>query len=230
MPFKMMESAHVDENEWPTLDGRPVAFESTEGEQDWEILAPDESSSSTESNQEEGVLVDSELACVRMMHSASSPSLYHPYVMIGAPKAPPPLDDTSFALVPGPKPAVSFASTTLSFRDAILSRPSSTVIEGEEQDFPGRRTSLQQRGCVKPRCVVKPIRRCSKSTGDLLSLIHEEEEVMGVTDAMDYYHRKNSGVKNRASGLKKRPDEVKRKEIIIQKKGLQRRVNSVKGS
>lgn len=97
------------------------------------------------------------------------------------------------------------------------------------------------------KLVVTPIKRCTKSTGDLQSLsrIHEtsehddamgggggggfgdiaehhEDEVLGDTDAMDFYHRKAKGVQNRASGKMIRPDEAKRKEISVHKKDVQR--------
>jgi len=51
--------------------------------------------------------------------------------------------------------------------------------------------------------------------------IHEEE-VLGETDASDYYHRKNVGRASRTNGLKLRPDEAKRKVFIVAKKDAQR--------
>ena len=102
---------------------------------------------------------------------------------------------------------------------------------------------------AKIRLVVTPIKRCSHSTGDLKSLtsIHEhvgddgyddggggggggdgghsplESEVLGSTDAMDFYHRKEHGARSRASGQMERPDEAKRKEISMYKKEVQRK-------
>mmetsp|Transcript_15658 Transcript_15658/g.28295 ORF Transcript_15658/g.28295 Transcript_15658/m.28295 type:complete len:485 (+) Transcript_15658:349-1803(+) len=48
-------------------------------------------------------------------------------------------------------------------------------------------------------------------------------EVMGDTDAMDYYARKEQGVRSCSKKKKERPDEAKRKEIIMHKKDLQRK-------
>jgi hypothetical protein len=74
---------------------------------------------------------------------------------------------------------------------------------------------------------VTPIKRCSRSTGDLQALA-EEEEVLGETDAMEYYSRKSMGASGRVNGLKERPDEAKRKEIIMYKKDLQRQTQSAR--
>ena len=98
-----------------------------------------------------------------------------------------------------------------------------------------------------------PIRRCAKSTGNLRALDHiqehhddEEEDccgggggggggfgggpisendhdVLGDTDAADFYHRKNKGAQNRVAGEKIRPDELKRKEISQYKRDAQRK-------
>jgi hypothetical protein len=47
-------------------------------------------------------------------------------------------------------------------------------------------------------------------------------EVLGDTDAMDYYHRKDKGSQSTVNKKKERPDEAKRKEISMYKKELQR--------
>lgn len=109
-----------------------------------------------------------------------------------------------------------------------------------------RLEAVQRRKTTKTRIIVTPIKRCAKSTGDLRSLvIHEEEEgygggggggggiiheeeVLGESDAMEYYNRKSHGSKGRANGRKQRPDEAKRKEFIIHKKNAQRRAQGVK--
>lgn len=48
-------------------------------------------------------------------------------------------------------------------------------------------------------------------------------EVMGDTDAMDYYHRKEQGSRSTSNKKKERPDEAKRREIIMHKKEMQRK-------
>lgn len=103
-----------------------------------------------------------------------------------------------------------------------------------------RRDALKRRKMNRPRLVVNPIQRCAKSTGDLRSLIiHEgdeeggdcggggggviyEDEIMGETDAMEFYNRKSKGSSSRSNGKKLRPDEAKRKMYIVHKKNAQR--------
>lgn len=46
--------------------------------------------------------------------------------------------------------------------------------------------------------------------------------VIGESDAMDYYQRKEHGSKSAVNKKKERPDEAKRREIIMYKKNLQR--------
>jgi len=48
-------------------------------------------------------------------------------------------------------------------------------------------------------------------------------DVEGDTDAMDYYHRKDHGVRSTSNKKKERPDEAKRREIIMHKKDMQRK-------
>jgi len=101
-----------------------------------------------------------------------------------------------------------------------------------------RKEAAERRKANRPKLVINPIKRCAKSTGDLRSLvIHEEpeddgfgggggtiheEEVLGETDAMEFYSRKTKGNLNRQNGKKIRPDEAKRKDWIIHKKNAQR--------
>eukprot|EP00565_Helicotheca_tamesis_P002767 CAMPEP_0185733102 /NCGR_PEP_ID=MMETSP1171-20130828/18406_1 /TAXON_ID=374046 /ORGANISM="Helicotheca tamensis, Strain CCMP826" /LENGTH=248 /DNA_ID=CAMNT_0028402737 /DNA_START=166 /DNA_END=912 /DNA_ORIENTATION=- len=138
-----------------------------------------------------------------------------------------------------------------SFKDAILLNAEETTKEEEKKKQHAekiRQESKRTRARAKPRLVVTPIKRCAKSTGDLKSLtkIHEyheddeaggsgggggaggciaeeaHEEILGDTDAMDFYHRKAKGFSNRKNGLKERPDEAKRKEISVYKRDMQR--------
>lgn len=48
-------------------------------------------------------------------------------------------------------------------------------------------------------------------------------DILGDTDAMDFYHRKEQGSKSTANKKKERPDEAKRREIIMHKKEMQRK-------
>ncbi|EJK46056.1 hypothetical protein THAOC_35298 [Thalassiosira oceanica] len=53
--------------------------------------------------------------------------------------------------------------------------------------------------------------------------------VLGDTDAMDFYHRKEAGSKSTHNKKKERPDEAKRKEISMHKKDMQRKKQAEKG-
>merc|ERR1740124_1270501 len=57
-----------------------------------------------------------------------------------------------------------------------------------------------------------------------------EEEVLGETDALEYYNRKKSGRVGRSKGLRLRPDEAKRKDCIVAKKDAQRKGQKVGNS
>ena len=48
-------------------------------------------------------------------------------------------------------------------------------------------------------------------------------DVLGETDAMDFYHRKDKGSKGTSNKKKLRPDEAKRRDIIMHKKEMQRK-------
>jgi hypothetical protein len=54
------------------------------------------------------------------------------------------------------------------------------------------------------------------------------DQVMGDTDAMDFYHRKEKGSQATSNKKKERPDEAKRKEISMYKKELQREKQQLK--
>jgi hypothetical protein len=214
----MMESTSVNESEWPRLDGLPVE----EPHDDWELLGAD-ADPANERQPEKVVVVETHPAR-KLRHSASSPDLRHIHFLEDAGEdtaeenASSKDDGSSFAMVSGPKSIVSFSSTTISFRDAIMKGNK----EGKAEEEPVAPLPVKQRR-VKPKFVVKPIKRCTKSTGDLLGMIHEgEDDVLGDTDAMDFYHRKAAGAKNRTSGLRMRPDEAKRKAFTMSKKAMQR--------
>jgi hypothetical protein len=102
-----------------------------------------------------------------------------------------------------------------SFRDAVLLKTSS-----EQTEAPSSAVQACSKK-MKPKIVVTPIKRCARSTGDLRSLVIHEE-VLGESDAMDYYHRKAQGASGRMNSLKLRPDEAKRKHFTLQKKKMQR--------
>lgn len=112
-----------------------------------------------------------------------------------------------------------------------------------------RKEAAERRKANRPKLVISAIKRCTKSTGDLRSMIiHEEPEdgeydgggggggvihehdVLGDTDAMEFYSRKSKGSLNRQNGSKTRPDEAKRKEMIIHKKNAQRKAQQARAA
>lgn len=116
-----------------------------------------------------------------------------------------------------------------------------------------QKEAMRRRKTNKPKLVVSPIKRCARSTGDLTKLMSiqegddkfqdtvadggsistssfiqnqtpiHEEEVMGETDAEEFYNYKSMGSVSRKNSLKIRPDEAKRKQFIMHKRGSQRR-------
>ena len=237
MLSSMMTSSQMNGKDWPVLGGR-----NSEGN-DWELLDPTEEESSADTpHHQEVVVMGTNRVKRQLRHCASSPNL-NQYDFLDAveeeggsgedheEESRPNKDDSSYSMVSGPKSVMSMSSG-FSFRDAILSPSKNDDMEGQQQSMTvagvaGAAPAQTQRRVFKPKFVVKPIRRCSKSTGDLQSLhkIAEEEDVLGETDAMDFYHRKAAGARNRTSGLKMRPDEMKRKEITLYKKALQQSKN-----
>ena len=132
---------------------------------------------------------------------------------------------SSAAIVDLPSTSSTAYKCIPSFRDAILARTEAST-ELKESCI---ESSASRPNKIKPKIVVTPIKRCAKSTGDLRSLvIHEEKDVLGETDAMEYYHRKAHGASGRVNSLKLRPDEAKRKQFTLQKKNMQREQQAAK--
>jgi len=138
-------------------------------------------------------------------------------------------------------------STTMrrvpSFKDAILLNAEEQRNEGQlkkEQQEKARTEAYKNRPRPKNiKFVVTPIKRCSKSTGDLRRLVKVEDDddyyggggggngatndlVLGDSDAAEFYASKGHARVSRRNGQKLRPDEAKRKEMIIFKKNAQR--------
>jgi hypothetical protein len=229
-------------NDWPALPpgaNSPVR----QAEDDWELLSSDEDvlaaeNDSTSSAEEEKmadphgrVIINHKL----LHHAASSPNLrvFAKHVTEAdedsAATPEQKVDDaSSFAMVSTVDSVWSTATGGgKSFRDALFASP---IREDGADDAEEAATSTKvapssaPRRYRKPKIVVAPIHRCSKSTGDLrsLALIHEEGDVLGDTDATEYYHRKTKGAQGRSNGMKLRPDEAKRKEFAVNKRKVQR--------
>ena len=160
-------------------------------------------------------------------------------------------EDDSFALVSDPPSVLTITTTTLagsvSWADLAGARlqhhptsPSTTPPHATRINNAKSRSEARVR--IQPKFVVvhtpsfQPMRRCSKSTGDLQVLVAPMEDddydddahgggvaaVTGACDAMEFYNRKAAGAVARTNGLKLRPDERARKQIIMNKKSEQR--------
>jgi hypothetical protein len=154
------------------------------------------------------------------------------------------------------------SSMTVSFRDAILlSSPTTeqtttsyrTVAASAIQPTTNTQRSpiRQPRTRIQPKIVVvqspstplKNMRRCSKSTGDLLGLTISEEFDMsnatGISSATtqitntdrfyedEVYYHKAMGATSRMNSLKLRVDEAQRKAMILYKKDRQRQSSAM---
>lgn len=237
--------------EWPSLGaslGQPTPSLTTPAADEWEMLSPDTSAIVEDNNNEdddsdnnnttpaiEVVMGPPPLPSFRPItrhNSQSAPDLREmddetagssSVVMVDDHGG----EDESGVLVSNPWNS----NNKVSFKDAILS-PSKHVLDSSTE---APATLPRARNKIKSRYVVTAIKRCAKSTGDLraLAAMQAENELddddhgggggdMGATDAMEYYNRKSHGAHGRSNGMKQRPDEAKRKQMIVQKKNLQR--------
>ena len=206
------ESNESDEM-WPTLNeahgGVADVPPSPPEDNGWEIVRQND-------DEDEAIEIEVLPTSMRKLrHCASSPDLRSIGRTLEA-------VDEDVTIDSSDSSAVLVSTKTTSFRDAILS-PSKTTSDETKQQDPAENAAPQTRpNKIKPKIVVTPIRRCSKSTGDLRTLVIDENEVLGESDAMDYYHRKEMGASGRINSLKVRPDEAKRRSITMYKKQMQR--------
>merc|ERR1712176_613923 len=123
-----------------------------------------------------------------------------------------------------------------SFKDAILLNMNKPTSQGDKKCKTGGRNSY--RPFQKANLVVTPIKRRFMSTNDLGALSNTEQlidggstgagfanndnEINGESDASEFYARKIHGSVSRRNSRRIRPDEAKRKQMIIFKKELQR--------
>lgn len=142
-------------------------------------------------------------------------------------------DETSMAwsgmdLVSEAPSVPSVGSNKLSFKDAILQQP----VQVHSHSSTATKQKPSKKAFKTTFVVVKPVSqksstgmmRNSQSMGNLRALDHiqEDHEVLGDTDAGDFYKRKEKGATARQNGQKQRPDEAKRLQITMAKKGMQK--------
>ena len=124
----------------------------------------------------------------------------------------------------------------VSFRDIVLSQVhglADEVVDPHQPSPQQHNMTLSNNSKPRPRFVVTAApnlttmqRRRGRqydSTPNLRSSLSLDENlILGETDAMEFYHRKAKGFVGHKNGLRMRPDEAKRKDITMYKKGLQR--------
>lgn len=213
-----MSSSNLDKSKetWPTLNqahGSTNNAETTENEDEWEIVCQDDD----RDNAIEIQVVPP--AMRKLRHCSSSPDLRFIGRALESVSEDDHDEDVTIDTIDSSGVLVSKKLT--SFRDAILAQSADTPDEKKQEETSKNFPTRQKK--IKPKLVVTPIKRCSRSTGDLQSLVIHENEVLGESDAMDYYYRKSVGAANRVNGLKMRPDEAKRKSMILNKKKAQQR-------
>lgn len=143
------------------------------------------------------------------------------------------LESSSMVFISGPPSVVSAqscwsTSSKVSFKDAILKEKA----KHPDDKLPVPVKQVPKPMKIKPKFVVKPIKRCAKSMVDLRSLdriaetneddVYSNGAILGDTDAQLYYNQKAQGVIGRKNGRKTRPDEAKRLQITMAKKEDQR--------
>eukprot|EP00557_Chaetoceros_sp_GSL56_P004420 CAMPEP_0176499100 /NCGR_PEP_ID=MMETSP0200_2-20121128/12723_1 /TAXON_ID=947934 /ORGANISM="Chaetoceros sp., Strain GSL56" /LENGTH=308 /DNA_ID=CAMNT_0017897449 /DNA_START=268 /DNA_END=1194 /DNA_ORIENTATION=- len=156
---------------------------------------------------------------------------------------------------PSMKKVPSFKDIIMLNANARLEEEKKKKELSDQHEEKMRDLAMRRRKSTKPKLVVNTIKRCAKSTGDLRSLvIHEdpeddgyggggggggggimgnvihEDEILGDTDATEFYSRKSKGSLSRHNHAKIRPDEAKRKEMILYKKNAQRMAQQEKAS
>lgn len=224
--------AEMNDHEWPSL-------KQPHKRDEWELLDPDEHDHAPEEHNLSGdssfeVVIEADIPSPRRLHhSNSSPNLSSSTILkspvrehnLGAVMEDE--EESSFAMVSSPPSVWTATSTTttgnLNYRNAILAATSEETTTAEE---PVTSPRSKKNGLRKfqPRIVVVPtpprMRRCSRSTGDLPTLMLDDQET-----ANEFYQQKSMGMSSYSVGRKQRPDEMKRRNLIIQKKDRQRKGN-----
>lgn len=243
----MVESAALDEDDWPSLSKFKL------DDEDWEMLiqetavTPDNPAfemvidHAEEELKQESTAVNHKIFrhCVSSPNQLSANASFWMYLLDAVAEV---QESDSFSLISGPA-SVMTASTGMmvSFRDAVLATPRRAAAEPARSQLPlTLQPTRQQRSRVQPRFVVvaPPLtanRRSLKSTENSKSSdpavvdAHDEDKgcdlgSWGDCYTMEYYNRKAHGSASRCNGLKLRPDEVFYRGRFLVRKEIQQQV------
>lgn len=232
-PRLRLADAQITEDDWemvpdkaPASPPPQVKFELTKSQ----VVRQDELQEQQQPKSEETYKVNPKC----LLHSQSSPNL-RDYTIEESDsdsefehvEAQVSQDDASsdYSLVSGPPSVNSIWSSRISFKDALLKKEDEDApasIPENSADAPSKKPHGQRIKKIKPKFVVQEVTpmKHAKSMGDLSKL--DEDDVMGDTDAHEYYSRKAQGSLGRRNGRKQRPDEKKRLEMSMNKKNAQR--------
>lgn len=226
--------SHVGTYSFQHDDGDPDPLEFPEltpqdnsGDEEWELV-PKVQFELTDAQQSQKVKKSNPKM---LLHSQSSPNL-RDYVIeesdseddfseVALSKATQD-DASSFSMLSSSPSVNSIWSSRISFKDALLKKDESVQAVPENKSTKHHHHHQPRIKKVKPQFVVAtvaPIKH-AKSTGDLSTLL--EEDILGDTDASDFYARKAHGSLGRKNAKKIRPDEAKRLEMTMNKKNSQR--------
>lgn len=226
----VLDNMQVSNQEWPSLGTEPQSGSSA-CDDGWELLVNTTEIDSADSSQGVECLIEAGSRTPGLSRSfPSTPNLGQESFLsavkedVGAEHGT--SDESSLSVVHGPQSVISLSSSTevFTFKDAILKNKEVSQEEPIEQQSPTKRVS--PRRTIKPRFVVTPIKRSAKSTGDLPSLVEDDQDDAQDDANAEFYSRKNVGARSRSNGLKLRPDEAKRKQMIVNKKNIQRAANA----
>ena len=229
--------SRVDATQWPSLCETMNINSPIPSDTSWEMVSPERHSEQVEETDDH---LDDHIVLVprpkvmplRRQRSSSTPDLLA--LRKGSVGEEHDEGDDFFAVddsVSASKVANASANKTAapSFRDMVLASLRDEIVSNAVKitESNPKRTKAK----TQPKYVVTPIRRCSASTPNLraLAAAAEDDEIVGESDATEYYNLKAMGYMGRKNGLKVRPDEAKRKDITMYKKELQRQEQSKRG-
>jgi hypothetical protein len=210
---------------WPSLDSP-----GTKNNEEWEMVPPEPTASAQVTFDVDAIHITNENPrCLKHCQSLPDFLNYQVEEDDSEEESAVMIEDSSMmsasvVMVPSPN-TLNSSFAKVSFKDAILSKSDHLSKQNDAALLNGSEPKQSKLRKVKPKFVVTPIKRCVRSTGDLKTLgrqMNDDDDVLGDSDAHEFYSRKAHGSATRQNGMKTRPDEAKRLQITMAKKNLQR--------